>query len=151
MDAYEFCLTNKAPRASLLPGEKDGVTPSGSKAGTGQREGMDKVMAAIGLGGGVHPARRGVLSDDLFESPGPESETEALPFERVSPPSPAVHPKEKRSTGPSTPLKTLPYPFTGSRAQVSSAEGSAEAIPFPPSPEPTDEREANTTYEGEGG
>lgn len=144
IDAFDFCMTNKL--AYPIP-EKSGETPPETKGG------MDKVLAAIGLGS--QPSRRGVLSEELFETPGSGSPgrpaiPEALSEEETdirlaSPPPAAVRSKERHSATPSGSLKNLPYAFTGSRAQISSEE----AIPFPPSPEPSDEREADTTGETE--
>ncbi|PSR74527.1 hypothetical protein PHLCEN_2v9704 [Hermanssonia centrifuga] len=135
VDAYEFCLTNKHPRTA---GEKKECTPSDSRGGTAPYEGMDKVFAAIGLGGGPQPARRGVLSDDLFASPEPEEEPEEPSHQAtVALPAPAVQAREKHTSGPSGPLTKLPYPFVGHKAQVSSED----VIPFPPSPEPEEDRE----------
>ena len=53
-EAYEFCLTLRAPRS-----EKSAERPS-----EGGFEGIEKVFAAVGLGGAVEtqPARRGKLS-----------------------------------------------------------------------------------------
>ncbi|KAI0267224.1 hypothetical protein BGY98DRAFT_1025624, partial [Russula aff. rugulosa BPL654] len=60
-EVYEFCLTLRAPRS-----EKSTERPS-----EGGFEGIEKVFAAVGLGGAAQPppARRGMLSRDLFESP----------------------------------------------------------------------------------
>jgi hypothetical protein len=60
-EAYEFCLTLRVPRS-----EKSAGRPS-----EGGFEGIEKVFAAVGLGGVAQPqpARRGMLSRDLFESP----------------------------------------------------------------------------------
>ena len=60
-EVYEFCLTLRAPRS-----EKSAERPS-----EGGFEGIEKVFAALGFGGGAQlpPARKGMLSQDLFESP----------------------------------------------------------------------------------
>ena len=60
-EAYEFCLMLCAPRS-----DKSAGRPS-----EGGLDGMEKVFAAVGLGGAAQPppARRGMLSRDLFESP----------------------------------------------------------------------------------
>ncbi|THG95076.1 hypothetical protein EW026_g6508 [Hermanssonia centrifuga] len=144
VDAYEFCLTNKHPRTA---GEKKECTPSDSRGGTAPYEGMDKVFAAIGLGGGPQPARRGVLSDDLFASPEPEEEPEEPSHQAtVTLPAPAVQAREKHTSGPSGPLTKLPYPFVGHKAQVSSED----VVPFPPSPEPEEDREVPISDDVEG-
>ncbi|THH32764.1 hypothetical protein EUX98_g1460 [Antrodiella citrinella] len=167
-DAWDFCLTSK------LQLGRSGEKKSGSepRAGGGF-EGIDKVIAAVGLGGGPTPARRGVLSDDLFATPEPQEKEEpkAKNLGDILPPAPvATGTREKKSTvaGPSTPLAKLPYPFSAYPAQVSSSE---EVVPFPPSPrhdvhetetgegddeeeddeEEEEEEEADPEYEGEGG
>ena len=136
-DAYDFCLTNKPPRPESALGEKaKGQEPQEAPAPI---EGIERIFAAVGLHSGPHPARRGVLSDDLFESPRhtPELEEVAVakaksPAElsNIIPPIPAVQQREKQGADPSGPLMKLPYPFTGRDAQVSSED----VVPFPPSP-----------------
>lgn len=148
IDAYEFCLTNKLPRGSWA--EKKAGTQS--RAGTAPFEGMDKVFAAIGLAPGERPARRGVLSEDLFESPQAEESAEQLrEVARQAPsvdlPAPAVQSREKEIAGPSAPMMKLPYPFTGHDAQISSED----VVPFPPSPEPdADDQHSQSEAEEEG-
>lgn len=143
-EAWEFCLTNKYPgRSASGLGKKDGE-------GTPGFDGMEKVFAAIGLSGTPHTSKRGVLSDDLFESPGAHEKAEEdddyvddeEKMATLVPPPAVLAQREKKSTvlaGSSGPLKSLPYPFTTpSSAQVSSASASAsssqEVVPFPPSP-----------------
>ncbi|CAL1702863.1 unnamed protein product [Somion occarium] len=145
-EAWDFCLTNKMP---LRSGRE-----LSEKTDDGERgmafEGMDKVFAAVGLGGSPHPARRGVLSGELFETPQHDEKEEAdiVPTEKtqasVTPP-PAAQTREKRtgSAGTSGPLMKLPYPFTGHGAQVSSED----VVPFPPSPVPADEHSGETADE----
>lgn len=131
IDAYEFCLTNKLPRGTWA--EKKGAEKPGTpKEGF---EGIDKVFAAIGLGQNERPARRGVLTGNLFESPEPEhheeEEQRRSPSSIETPPT-AVQAREREAAGPSAPMQSLPYPFTGRDAQVSNED----VVPFPPSPEP---------------
>ena len=60
-EAYEFCPTLRAPR----PEKSAEHSPGGGF------EGIEKVFAAVGLGGAAQPqqGRRGKLSRDLFGSP----------------------------------------------------------------------------------
>ncbi|KAH8105218.1 hypothetical protein BXZ70DRAFT_1042888 [Cristinia sonorae] len=134
-DAWDFCLTNKLPPLGRSTEKKSG---SGERAGG--FEGIEKVIAAVGLGGGPTPARRGMLSDELFATPEPqepEVDTRAKNFGDIIPPPPVVQPsREKKST------VAGPYPFATYPAQVSSSE---EVVPFPPSP-----RHVHETETGEG-
>jgi hypothetical protein len=126
-EAYEFCLTLRAPR-----GEKSAERPSG-----GGFEGIEKVFAAVGLGGAAQlpPARRGMLSRDLFESPNVDQSrrsSAANGQECVTPPPGAlIHDKSMVEGEKNAPLKNLPYPFPGFGPRDSSEQ---EQIPFPPSP-----------------
>ncbi|KAI0795920.1 hypothetical protein C8Q75DRAFT_802985 [Abortiporus biennis] len=121
-EAWDFCLTNKLPTRGV---EKKEGGPAGF-------DGMEKVFAAVGLGGTPHPARRGVLTERLFDSPEPHTRagTDATQDEKARnslPPSEGQSPREKKTTtAPSS-----SYPFTAYGAQISS---SSEEIPFPPSP-----------------
>jgi len=94
-------------------------------------------LAAVGLPTSPQPARRGALTEDLFEGP----EQGVLPTEEISEKAnpvpefssviPPVKEKTPRQPAPSGPLMSLPYPFAGHHgAQVSSEE----QVPFPPSP-----------------
>ncbi|KAI0086063.1 hypothetical protein BDY19DRAFT_895416 [Irpex rosettiformis] len=144
IDAFEFCLTNKHPRGPSGLGDKKDYLGVDTPTGTAPFDGIEKVFAAIGVPSDKHPARRGALSNDLFESPqATELRMEEPPHE-IEPPEPAVHPREKEPAAPSASLEKLPYPFTGHRSQVSSQD----PIPFPPSPEPGD-TEAVTSEGGE--
>lgn len=135
-EAWEFCLTNKYPgkNASGLE-KKDGETSPGY-------EGMEKVFAAIGLAGVPQPAKRGVLTEHLFDSPEPreqgEEEDDEEKMNTLVPPPAVLAAREKKGTVPASssgPISKLPYPFTvPSSAQVSSAASSQEVVPFPPSP-----------------
>jgi hypothetical protein len=130
-EAYEFCLTLRAPR-----GEKSAERPS-----EGGFEGIEKVFAAVGLGGAAQPppARRGMLSRDLFESPsGAQSRRSSAGNghgngqEGITPPPEALlHEKSMAEGEKNAPLKNLPYPFPGFGPRDSSEQ---EQIPFPPSP-----------------
>ena len=135
-EAYEFCLTLRAPRS-----EKSAERPEG-----GGFDGIEKVFAAVGLGGAAQPppARRGMLSQDLFESPtgAPSGKSSAANGhgrgqEVITPPPEAlVHEKAMVEGDQSAPLKDLPYPFPGFGPRDS---GEQEQIPFPPSPAALDE------------
>ncbi|KAN0115701.1 hypothetical protein V8E52_006647 [Russula decolorans] len=113
-EACEFCLTL---RSAERPSE-------------GGFEGIKKVFAAVGLGGAAQPARRGMLSQDLFESPnGAQSRRSSAANghrngqEGITPPPEAlVHEKSMAEGEKNAPLKDLPYP------------SEQEQIPFPPSP-----------------
>jgi hypothetical protein len=130
-EAYEFCLTLRAPR-----GEKSAERPS-----EGGFEGIEKVFAAVGLGGAAQPppARRGMLSQDLFESPsGAQSRRSSAANghgngqEGITPPPDALlHEKSMAEGDKNAPLKNLPYPFPGFGPRDSNEQ---EQIPFPPSP-----------------
>ena len=110
-EAYEFCLTLRAPRS-----DKSAERPS-----EGGFEGIEKVFAAVGLGGAAQPppARRGMLSQDLFERPdGAESRRSSAANghgngqEGITPPPDAlVHEKSMAKGDNNAPLKNLPYPF----------------------------------------
>src|SRR6266478_2038102 len=130
-EAYEFCLTLRAPRS-----EKSAERPS-----EGGFEGIEKVFAAVGLGGAAdtQPARRGKLSRDLFESPNGATSRKSSAAngnghgqEGLTPPPDAVvHEKSVAEGDKNAPLKDLPYPFPGFGPRDSSEQ---EQIPFPPSP-----------------
>ena len=82
-------------------------------------ERIEKVFAAVGLGGAAHPppARRGMLLRDLFESrSGAESRrsSAANGKEGITPPHEAVLHEESIAEGEkNAPLKNLAYPFAG--------------------------------------
>jgi hypothetical protein len=136
-EAYEFCLTLRAPRT-----EKSAARPS-----EGGFDGIERVFAAVGLGGAAQSqqARRGKLSRDLFETPSKEAPSRGSSaanahdngHDVVAPPPEAV---VRETTivegGKNAPLKDLPYPFPGFGPRDSSEQ---EQIPFPPSPAVPDE------------
>ncbi len=127
----EFCHTLRAPH-----NEKSAERPS-----EGGFEGIEKVFAAVGLGGAAdtQPARRGKLSRDLFESPNGATSRKSSAAngnghgqEGLTPPPDAVvHEKSVAEGDKNAPLKDLPYPFPGFGPRDSSEQ---EQIPFPPSP-----------------
>ncbi|KAK0443646.1 uncharacterized protein EV420DRAFT_1575904 [Desarmillaria tabescens] len=121
-EAYDFCLTTTRPASSSRKKEL-GDTPE-------PFEGMEQIMAAVGLGSTASPTRRGVLTDDFFK--GPKGE-----------PSPEIvgEPEASTSGGGGGPLRELPYPFTTKTAQVSSDD---EKVPFPPSPSLPSEEKVTT-------
>ncbi len=135
-EAYEFCLTLRAPRS-----EKSAEQPP-----AGGFEGIEKVFAAVGLGGAAQSqqARRGKLSRDLFESPKDAPSRRSSPAnghgngqQVVAPPPEALMRETTLAEGgKNAPLKNLPYPFPGFGPRESSEQ---EQIPFPPSPAVPDE------------
>jgi hypothetical protein len=146
-EAYDFCLTLRAPRQAQVAGQQEGGF-----------DGIEKVFAAVGLGGAATQppqGRRGVLSRDLFESPGDAPSRKSSPAngqvqgQDVVPPLPEAHVRETTMEGGKpAPIKDLPYPFPGFGPRESSEQ---EQIPFPPSPGVPDEgEEADHDGEGEG-
>ena len=138
-EAYEFCLTLRAPRT-----EKSAENPPG-----GGFEGIEKVFAAVGLGGAAaqpQQGRRGKLSRDLFESPKDDPSRRSSVanghgngHDVVAPPPEAVVRETTMAEGgKNAPLKDLPYPFPGFGPRESS-EQEQEQVPFPPSPPVPDE------------
>ena len=132
MEAYDFCKTSKSNKAGkkVLSDIQEASTPF---------SGMEQVLAAVGLPTSPQPARRGVLTGDLFENPeqgAPPTEeisekplTNPVPeFSSIIPP---VKEKTPRKPVPSGPLMSLPYPFVGHHGAQMSSE---EQVPFPPSP-----------------
>ena len=85
-------------------------------------------MAAVGFPSSPPPARRGVLSEELFTTPKDESPPAEL--SAILPRAGRMSSREKDVAGPSGPLMSLPYPFSGYKAQRSSDD----QVPFPPSP-----------------
>lgn len=136
-DAHDFCLTNKPARGESALG-KEGKGKEAQEA-SAPLEGIERIFAAVGLPSTPLAARRGVLSDELFESPRETPELEDKTAEKargavpelssIIPPVAAVQQKERTGTDPSGPLMSLPYPFTGFGAQVCSDD----VVPFPPS------------------
>ena len=109
-EAYEFCLTLHAPRSDKLA----------ERPSEGGFKGIEKVFAAVGLGGAAQPqpARRGMLSEDLFEARMALSRSAANGHgngqEGITPPPEAlVHDKSMAEGEKNVPLKNLPYPFPG--------------------------------------
>ncbi|KAJ7328903.1 hypothetical protein DFH08DRAFT_1023468 [Mycena albidolilacea] len=120
--AWKFCLSGhpgahahakrkttdaEADMSELLAGTTPAPTPG--------FEGMEQVIAAIGFPSAPPPARRGVLSGELFEEP--EEGVKAVRREREKAPPGGVG-----------------YPFAGPGAQMSSRD--RVMVPFPPSPGP---------------
>jgi hypothetical protein len=144
-EAYEFCLTLRAPRS-----DKSAERPS-----EGGFEGIEKVFAAVGLGSGAQPqpARRGMLSQDLFESPsGAQSCKSRRQMDRKAQPHHRrlLFVRSRWQGEKNAPLKNLPYPFPGFGPRDNSEQ---EQIPFPPSPAVPEESAGghNDEEEDEGG
>ncbi|KAJ4493554.1 hypothetical protein C8J55DRAFT_554991 [Lentinula edodes] len=148
LDAYDFCCVTAHPLSGRW-GHHKKLSDMSDLLGTayplpmpespGGFEGMDRLMAAVGLPSESHTQpRRGILSDDLFQQPEAGPSVIRGHYE-VPADLAAVIPKvvqrtsrDKDVASPSAPLMKLPYPFTASgAAQVSSDD---EKIPFPPSP-----------------
>ncbi|KAL0071100.1 hypothetical protein AAF712_001658 [Marasmius tenuissimus] len=171
-DAYEFCLVSgkSSGRYGSAPmdpfeayrqgyGEPKNVTGSPMSESPGGFEGMDRLMAAVGLTpapASAQQLKRSVLSDDFFRNPDPEQPVASgsgLKSGRASPPPAgratppelaAVIPKvvqraaKEKQPSHGGPLMELPYPFMAKgTAQVSNEDVEATKdirIPFPPSP-----------------
>jgi len=134
-EAYDFCLTLRAPRQAQVAGQQPQE---------GGFDGIEKVFAAVGLGGAATEqppqARRGMLSRDLFESPKDAPSRKSSPAnghgqgqgQDVVPPLPEARVRETTMEGGKhAPIMNLPYPFPGFGPRESSEQ---EQIPFPPSP-----------------
>ncbi|KZT30095.1 hypothetical protein NEOLEDRAFT_307697 [Neolentinus lepideus HHB14362 ss-1] len=149
-EAYEFCQRTRPPPRRNAPGEKKEISEVTVPGGSAHYEGMEQVMAAIGIpaGGAHYPPKRGVLSQDLFSSPAEVSERVPEEIEEVAVDVPETEPGTSVGKGKGraiypddeAPLSKLPYPFTGSLAQVSSTSVPHD-IPFPPSPVPPEPEE----------
>ncbi|KAF8494391.1 hypothetical protein F5888DRAFT_1805571 [Russula emetica] len=94
---------------------------------------IEKVFTAVGLGGAAQPrpARRGMLSRDLFESPsGARSRGSSAENGRGNGLEGITHEKSMAEDDKNAPLKNLPYSFPGFGPRDS---GEQQQIPFPPS------------------
>ncbi|KAJ7667406.1 hypothetical protein B0H17DRAFT_1142715 [Mycena rosella] len=146
--AFEFCLTIRPSSRWSQHRKKEATDTSellGSPTSPKPFEGMEQVLAAVGLPSAPPPARRGVLSGALFETPMTQSAPE---FGDIIP-KVAKRSSKDRTGGPSSPLMALPYPFTAPGAQMSSQD----RVPFPPSPSPgaVDDKDSSGTLEEEEG
>ncbi|KAJ7102848.1 hypothetical protein C8R44DRAFT_808644 [Mycena epipterygia] len=142
--AFEFCLTVRPSSRWSQQRKKDVTDTSELLGGPLTPEpfgGMEQVMAAVGFPSAPPQARRGMLSGDLFETPTTQS---APDFGDIIP-KVAKRSSKDRTAGPSSPLMSLPYPFTAPGAQMSSQD----RVPFPPSPGPTDDKESSGSLEEE--
>ncbi|KAF7308603.1 OPT oligopeptide transporter [Mycena chlorophos] len=141
-DAFEFCLATKQ-RWSRREKEKAPAVPETSEIinePATPYEGMDRVMAVAGFPSAPPPARRGVLSGDLFETPVTSPE-----FGNIIPKVVHRSSKEHEREGQG-PLMKLPYPFSGPSAQVSSQD----RVPFPPSPRASQSQSRENSGGGSG-
>ncbi|KAF8879595.1 hypothetical protein BD779DRAFT_1628013 [Infundibulicybe gibba] len=137
---YDFCLTIRPSRHWSQGGKKSPpdvreLLGSGPISSDAPFDGMEQVLAAVGFPTVPAPARRGLLSDQLFESPKEETPPVVPEFSSIIPKVVKRSSKEKQPTGPEAPLMTLPYPFTAPGAKMSSND----RVPFPPSTAPSDE------------
>ncbi|THH14293.1 hypothetical protein EW146_g6022 [Bondarzewia mesenterica] len=125
-EAYEFCLTLQPPLRGTKREPSEPQEPF---------EGMEQVLAAVGLGGVPQPSRRGMLSQELFDSPNEGATRQSSPAQTsdVLSDIPKVE-GQADEPGKNAPRMTLPYPFTGFGAKKE--ESDEEQIPFPPSPGP---------------
>ncbi|TFY58149.1 hypothetical protein EVG20_g8264 [Dentipellis fragilis] len=146
-EAYDFCLTLRPPRKEASAGT---AVPQTSF------DGVEQVLAAVGLGTGAHQARRGMLSQELFDSPkdGNSRGPSPLPAPDVSSiiprPAPVADPQPKAegsALAKDAPLMKLPYPFAGFGAKKEDSESEKDQIPFPPSPGLPDEDHGEETHE----
>lgn len=130
-EAYDFCLTIR-PSLKWGHGKKEVSDATDVLRSDSPNKGepfVEHVLAAVGFPSMPPPARRGMLSEDLFESP---KDSFSLPAPGLSDIIPKVAKRSSKDkvAGPSAPLMSLPYPFTAHGAQMSSAD----KVPFPPSP-----------------
>ncbi|KAF8057536.1 hypothetical protein FPV67DRAFT_1677321 [Lyophyllum atratum] len=136
-EAYDFCLTVRPPLRWNHHQSKKELGSEGTEdpvvVGGGERfEGVEQVLAAVGFPSVPPLARRGLLSEELFESPKEEVRQE------LSDIIPKVVKRNSRDreggagvgVGLGGPLMKLPYPFTAKGAHGSSED----RVPFPPSP-----------------
>ncbi|CAK5277851.1 unnamed protein product [Mycena citricolor] len=135
-DTFDFCLTVRPRWTGKHKEEAAAVSQAVEPKPV---DGMEQIMAAIGLPTVPAAARRGALSGDLFDTPISEKGPE---FADIIP-KVVNRSSWEPSTGPSAPLMALPYPFTTPGAQVSSQD----RVPFPPSPEPTDSKDSSGSLE----
>jgi hypothetical protein len=162
LDAFEFCLTIKPHHSEswrkrrkrysqaekYVPGpeEKDIKELLGSAPGTSglDEDGVQRVLAAIGLPSVPHPARRPILTEDFFEGPSGEV---IVPRTETPPELAADHKqKGKKRRSAESKRRSSPYPFTSEGAAFSSED----RIPFPPSPLPSERAKSSiSNLEGE--
>jgi hypothetical protein len=132
-EAFDFCLTVRpSSRWGVTKKEVSGANQLPPVSHSPAFDGMEQVMAAVGFPSSPPPARRGVLSEDLFETP--KDEIPPAELSAIIPKTARMTSREKDVAGPSGPLMSLPYPFSGYKAQRSSDD----QVPFPPSPEHTE-------------
>jgi hypothetical protein len=122
--SFVSCFAHRGDKSTERPSE-------------GGFEGIEKVLAAVELGGAAQPtpARRGMLSRDLFESQnGAQSRRigTANGQKCITPPPEAlVHEKSMAEGDKNASVKDLPYPFPAFGPRDSNEQ---QQIPFPPSP-----------------
>lgn len=144
-EAYDFCLTIR-PSSRWSQNKKE-VSDASDLLGplspmSEPFEGMEQILAAVGFPSAPPPARRGLLSEDLFEMPKGELSPRTDTPPELSSIIPRVvqrDSKDRDTAGPAGPMKNLPYPFTAQGAHMSSKD----RVPFPPSPVPPDEEDSS--------
>jgi hypothetical protein len=125
----------KGPMAYRSPVIEEAAQPTPEQ----DRFDVERVMAAIGMPSSPQPARRPVLSNELFRTPA----------EEIGDPMNAstgnVKPGSKSATPPMSAGVVQPYPFPGFGSQ------DRVGVPFPPSPGPEQdtfpEHQNETSYE----
>ncbi|KAF5319620.1 hypothetical protein D9619_008810 [Psilocybe cf. subviscida] len=147
---YGYALRSKRQRRSRhrsmargkeLPNEKMALDGSAVN-GVAEPEGLERVLAAVGLPTASSPSRRGVLTQDLFAAPASTSHhpvIEPIAFHQTQPiasssmltglevPKAAKRSSKDKIPG-SAPLQTLPYPFS---KPGSGHVSSKDSVPFP--------------------
>ncbi|KAH7102482.1 hypothetical protein BKA62DRAFT_749495 [Auriculariales sp. MPI-PUGE-AT-0066] len=132
-DAHDFCMTTRPSHPSKQKPPTEDDEPF---------EGIERVMAVAGFPQQPPPARRAVLTQDLFSAPAPPT---APMSGQLVPPSEAARDRRESAHAP---LKNLPYPFEGYSTVPSSA---GQAIPFPtPAPAAVPRPSTDTGYTGTG-
>ncbi|KAH8829255.1 hypothetical protein DL96DRAFT_1791019, partial [Flagelloscypha sp. PMI_526] len=141
-EAHDFCSTQR--RVSDISESSAFMPPplAGSRIESGQFEGMDQLLAAVGLPTSPAPARRGILSQDLFRPSIEHPRTDTPPELATIIPKVIQETSRELAQDPNTPLMRLPYPFTMPSARASSED---HRIPFPPSPGQSEENEHATS------
>jgi len=116
-DAHDFCMTTR-PSHPPKPKRVEEEEPF---------EGLDRVLAAVGFPQQPAPARRGMLSQDLFTLPPPP------PLQGIGDILPPADLNRPSTDGSQPPIKNLPYPFN----EYPTATGSSAGPPVPfPTPAP---------------
>ncbi|TFY76339.1 hypothetical protein EWM64_g7670, partial [Hericium alpestre] len=147
-EAYDFCLTLRPPHSAK---ETSGAEPLRQSS----FDHVEQVLAAVGLGTSAQPSRRGMLSQELFDSPKEGNTRRGSPVQApdvssiIPKPKPTLDLQQGSEPAKDGPLMQLPYPFTGFGVKKEESESEQEQIPFPPSPGLPDEESSGTPEEVE--